>query len=45
MKETYEKISIEITVLKKEDVITTSSPFDDTVTAHVNSFIDFNSFF
>lgn len=37
MKEIYDKISIDISVLKTEDVITTSSNYDDD---HDNGFVD-----
>lgn len=39
MKETYEKISIDISVLNMEDVITTSSNYNDD---HDNGFVDWD---
>lgn len=39
MKETYEKLLIDIEFIGKEDVITTSSSFDDD-SDHDNGFID-----
>ena len=45
MKDIYEKLSIDIEILRKEDVITTSSPDDDNNNEeyeHDNAFFDWD---
>ncbi len=44
MKEIYEKISIDISILKAEDVISASSSFDNDDDEHDNAFSDWDSF-